>query len=197
MKLGYIMEKNAQVVKNVISPNYVLSSAHCFKDFEKATIQFTNGKTKTITKDDVVCHEAYVFSEKNAQHDISVIKVEVPSIVHVGLNFFKHGKKLTAVGLDRRQRYSWKSFQDRIIMLNAKEKACNEYNVLCIEIEGGFASSSHGDSGAPLIQDGRAVGILSMSHEEEGENMVFYTDIQQNEGWIRAKTERSVLIAGI
>lgn len=107
---------------------------------------------KTITGEDVVWHEKFVFDSKDARYDISVITVEVPSIVgHLGLNFLKatvnSEKKLTAVGLDRRRKYSWKHFQNRITMLSAKVVRCDENNVICIHIEGGKASSSVGDSG--------------------------------------------------
>lgn len=67
--------------------------------------------------------------------------------MHLGLNFLKLRTRLTAVGLDRRRKYSWKSFQDRITMLNAKVVTCELNNVICVHIQEGDASSSRGDSG--------------------------------------------------
>lgn len=68
-------------------------------------------------------------NENNAEYDISVITVEVPSNANLslGLDFMKKKGKLMAVGLDRRFRFSWKSFQNKITILQAEKKQRLQY----------------------------------------------------------------------
>lgn len=125
-----------------------MSAAHCFKDVERAKIRFTNRDMRTVSENDVTCHEDYNYEEKAAQYDICVIKVGVPvSINPLGLRERRLRRRLEAVGIDTSRGYYYKKFYERITKLTAQNWYCPNEHVICTAIQEGNAISSYGDSG--------------------------------------------------
>lgn len=93
-----------------------------------------------------ICHEDYNYEKKTADHDICVIRVNVPeSIRALRLQNHLGNGRFEAVGIDRTHRhYYWKRFYDRITKLDAVRSDCTEAINLCVLIGGGVARTSRG-----------------------------------------------------
>lgn len=108
----------------------------------------------------------------------------------------RNNRKFKAVGIDNRRRHSWKRFQHRITILSSETgNLCKGQKIICTKIEKGKSFSTVWESGAPLLQDRRAVGILSIKHLYEGDYYVEYADIEENQQWIRGNTNPPIEIA--
>lgn len=86
-------------------------------------------RRRTIKKENWKCHENFNFDAPTAQNGICVIEAEIPgSTGPLGLQLKDREEPLMAVGIDKKiDRFSWKSFQYRITMLNAEIQPLGEY----------------------------------------------------------------------
>lgn len=95
---------------------------------------------------------------------------------------------ITAVGIKRRNHYSWKKFFGRIAILKAKSLVeWNTDDYIVVQIQDGDATSTSGDSGAPLMQGHGAIGVLCgyRSKDVDDKPITEYTDIEKHENWIK------------
>ncbi|XP_012529672.3 trypsin-1 [Monomorium pharaonis] len=168
---------------SIINPNFIVTAAHCVEDKLPVDIKIVAGTVNldhprvTRTVKQIIIHKKYD-STNSWLNDISLIRVFTPFIPSNDIGFATLPKQDEIVQEEATARVSGfgrlssngpgsRILQKAIIYI-AKQEYCNEmyngniYNThICANNPNISQGSCKGDSGGPLIVNGKLVGLVS------------------------------------
>ena len=179
----------------LIAPTVILTAAHCFDagPLSVAVAFVLNGTEQDRAVDGVVIHPRYVSSTLNA--DVALLRLAQPieGVTPMPLARVKPRPGRTGAivgfGLDGREQIAHREVGS-VHLADCPESLQHAGRLLCWNSDRGGSTTCDGDSGGPLLLNGRVAGITSWSKTSAcgPSSLTVDTSVAAVRRWIRATT---------